>query len=92
MIQSTLFIRVVPQDRDRGYMMLIGYDDKIIQRTAAQYITMNAVTRTSFNETLELVKRNYRASDIKDVTAPGILKQLRKLFGEPEPEKLAKVS
>ena len=84
MIQSTLFIRVVAQDKNRGYMLLIGYDSAVVQRTASQFITLNAVTRDGLNAVIEQVKINYRASDVRDVTAPGIVKQLKKLFGETD--------
>jgi hypothetical protein len=87
MISSTLFIRVVPQDRQRGYMLLVGYDAKIVQSTAIQYITLTAVTRASLNAMIEKAKISYNASDIRDVTAPGIQKQLKKLFGEVDPPK-----
>lgn len=89
MISSTVFVRVVPQDRDRGYMLLVGYDNKVVQRTAAEFITLNNVTRASLNSVIEMIRKSYRASEIKDVTAPGITKKLQALFGET-PEKTEK--
>ena len=87
MISSTLFVRVVPQDRDRGYMLLIGYDAKIVQSTAIQYITLTNITRASLDAMIAKAKASYNASEIRDVTASGIAKKLKKMFDEVDPPK-----
>jgi len=83
MISGTLFVRIVPQDRDRGYMMLVGYDPKVVQSTAMQYYTLNAITRATVDQTLERIKTSYSAAEIRDVTPTALKKKLAKMFGEP---------
>ena len=83
MIANTLYVRVVPQDRDRGYMLLAGFDSKVIQATCSQYSTLGGVTRDSLNAAILAMQQRFSASDVKDVTAPNIQRQLKKMFGEP---------
>ncbi len=83
MISSTLYVRIVPQDKDRGYMMLVGYDPKVVQSTAMQYFTLNAISREVVNGALQRIRTSYNASEIKDVTPVGLKKKLAKMFGEP---------
>jgi len=82
MLASTLFVRVVPQDKDRGYCLLAGYDASVVQRTAIQTMTLSAVTRASLNAAIERMKVANSAAEVRDVTAPAIQKKLAKLFGE----------
>lgn len=82
MISSTIFVRVVPADKNRGYILLVGYDAKIVQRTAVQQISISVSTRAALNEAIERVRANYRPSEIRDVTHDGIKKRLAKEFGE----------
>lgn len=82
MIANTLYVRVVPQDKDRGYMLLAGFDSKIVQSTCTQYITLNAVTRESLNAAIDLLRTRYGAAEVKDCTAPGLQRKLAKMFGE----------
>jgi hypothetical protein len=82
MIASTLFVRVVPQDKDRGYMLLAGFDSAVVQRTAAQYTTLSDPTRVSLDAAIKAMQTRFSAADVKDCTAPGIVKKLAKLFGE----------
>lgn len=84
-IISTMYVRVVRQDRSRGFMLLVGYESKIVQSTATQWITMSNITRASLNATIEMVARNYNAI-IKDITDEGVKKQLAKEFGEEVPK------
>jgi phosphoribosylaminoimidazole (AIR) synthetase len=82
MLASTLYVRVVPQDKDRGFMLLAGYDSSVVQRTALQYTTLTAVTRASLNAAIERLRKDNSAKEVKDCTAPAIQKKLAKLFGE----------
>jgi prophage tail gpP-like protein len=82
MLASTLFIRVVPQDKDRGYTVLAGYDDKVVQRTAIQSTTLSVPTRASLDAAIARLKASNSAAEVRDVTAPAIVKKLAKLFGE----------
>lgn len=83
MIANTLYVRVVPQDRDRGYMLLAGFDSKVVQATCAQYSTLGGVTRDSLNAAIYAMQQRFSASEVKDCTAPGVVRQLKKMFGEP---------
>lgn len=85
-LQTPLYVRIVTQDRDRGYMLLVGYERTIVQRTASQVITLSCITRESLNKMLAHVEKTNNASKIIDVTAPAIHKQLVKLFGEDKPK------
>jgi hypothetical protein len=80
---NTIFVRVVPQDKDRGYMLLAGFDSKITQATCAKYSTLNVVTRESLNDAISRLKDQYKATEIKDATSPALQRKLQKLFGEP---------
>ncbi len=82
MLASTLFVRVVAQDKERGFMLLAGYDSKVIQRTAVQYTTLSVMTRDSLNEAIDRLRKSNSAMEVKDCTAPDIQKKLAKLFGE----------
>ena len=82
MIASTLFVRVVPQDKDRGYMLLAGFDPKMVQSTCASYTTLNAVTRLSLDAAVERLRASYGAKDVKDATPDALKRKLAKLFGE----------
>lgn len=82
MLASTLFVRVVPADKDRGYVLLAGYESNLVQRTALSYTTLNAVTRASLNAAIESMRASHSAKEVKDVTAPNIAKKLAKMFGE----------
>jgi hypothetical protein len=85
-LKGIVYIRVVTQDRDRGYMLLVGYYPDIVQRTATQITTLSNPTREYLNKFIERARVDYNASEIRDVTAPGIKKQLAKLFGEEIPK------
>ncbi len=87
MLASTLFVRVVPADKDRGYVLLAGYEANVVQRTALQYTTLSGgLTREMLNAAIERLRANNNAASIKDVTAPAIAKKLAKMFGEtPQP-------
>jgi hypothetical protein len=82
MLSSTLFVRVVPADKDRGYILLAGYDASIVQRTAMAYTTLGDPTRASLNAAIERMGQQHKAAEVKDVTAPSIQKKLAKMFGE----------
>ncbi len=82
MLASTLYVRVVPADKDRGYVLLAGYDPAVVQRTALQYTTLSTPTRDALNAAIERMRANNNAKDVRDVTSPNIVKKLAKLFGE----------
>jgi hypothetical protein len=85
MLASTLYVRVVPQDKDRGFMLLCGYDANVVQRTALQYTTLSAPTRETLNAAVERMRLANSAKEVKDCTALAVQKRLAKLFGEYNP-------
>ena len=82
MIASTIYVRVVAADKNRGYTLLVGYDKAVVQRTAIQQISISVPTRANLDDAIQRVKVNYNAAAIVDATAPGIVKRLAKEFGE----------
>lgn len=82
MLASTLYVRVVPADKDRGYLLLAGYEPGVVQRTALSYTTLTDPSRASLNASIERMRAQNNAAEVKDVTAPAVLKKLAKLFGE----------
>lgn len=82
MIASTLFVRVVPQDRDRGFVLLAGYDPAVVQRTAIASSTLSVPTRASLTAAIERLRSMNSAAEVRDVTAPAIQKRLARMFGE----------
>ncbi len=84
-IKSPFFIRVVPQDKGRGFELLGGFDKKIVKATATARETF--ATREELNTLTAAFTAKYNASSVTDVTAEAIKNQLRKLFNEPAPEK-----
>ena len=86
MLASTLYVRVVPADKNRGYVLLAGYDSSVVQRTAIQYTTLSDPTRESLNAAIERLRASNSAKEVKDCTAPSLQKKLAKLFGETTPQ------
>jgi propanediol dehydratase small subunit len=84
-IKSPFFIRVVPQDKGRGFELLGGFDKKIVKATAVGRETF--ATREELTTLTTTFTSKYNASSVTDVTAEAIKNQLRKLFNEPAPEK-----
>lgn len=80
MIASTLFVRVVPQERGRGWMLLVSWEKPVIQRTCMQLITLSAITQAKLDEIIARVKADYRVQDVQDVTPDSVKKQLAKDF------------
>ena len=78
-----MYIRIVPADRDRGYVLLVSWVKPVIQKTATQITTMGTPTRASLTAVIDAVTKSYKPREVIDVTPSGIHAQLRKLFGEP---------
>ena len=79
----TLFVRVMPADKDRGYLLLAGYDGKIVQTSCAQYTTLSDISRPVLDAAIERMRAAFDAVEIKDVTAPALTRKLQKMFNEP---------
>ena len=79
----TLYVRVMPADKDRGYILMAGYDGQLVQTSCATYTTLSVLTRESLTSAIERFKTSFDASEVRDVTAPALLRKLQKMFGEP---------
>jgi len=91
---QTLFIRVMPADKDRGYILLAGYDTSLVQTSCAYQTTLSDVSRRYLDESVARLKVKFDAAEVRDVTALAIQRKLQKLFGEaltPLPPKAKKV-
>lgn len=84
MLISTLFVRVVPQERGRGWMLLASWEKPVVQRTCAQLLTLQGVTQQMIDGLKEKLKADYRVTEVKDVTDASVLKQLAKEFAKSE--------
>lgn len=80
MYASTLFVRVVPQERNRGWMLLVSWEKPVVQRTCAQLITLSGVTQESLDKIKAKVQADYRVAKVEDVTPENIVKKLQKEF------------
>ena len=78
MISSTIYVRLVAADKDRGFVLLVGYDNRIVQRTAIQSISISVPTQHYLDAAIERVKANYSASEVRNVTEAGIVKRFEK--------------
>ena len=79
---STMYIRIVPADRDRGYVLLVSWVKPVVQKTATQISSLSDLTRDSLDAAIARATLSYKPGNVVDVTPPGIYTQLRKLFGE----------
>jgi len=80
---QTLYVRIMPADKDRGYILMAGYDGKLVQTSCATYTTLSVLTRESLTAAIERMRVSFDAVEIRDVTAPALLRKLQKMFGEP---------
>lgn len=78
--QNTLFVRVVAQARNRGYMLLCSFDDTVVQRTAIQYVTLGNITRELLDACIGKLKQTHNAEGVMDVTSPGLQRKLEQMF------------
>ena len=84
MISSQIYVRIVEADRQRGYSILVGYDPKVVQRTAIQQVSLSVLTKANLEAAFERIKQAYHTSDLRDVTDSSIKKRLDKLFAASE--------
>lgn len=80
MYASTLYCRVVPQERGRGWMLLVSWEKPVVQRTCTQLITLSGVTQASLDATKARVQADYRVAKLDDVTPDNVVKQLQREF------------
>lgn len=81
---NTLFVRVVPQSHNRGYILLCGFESSVTQRTAVQYETLGGITRIMLANAIAAMQQKHKAIAVSDVTSSNIVKKLEKMFGDDE--------
>jgi hypothetical protein len=79
---GTLFYRVIPADRDRGYVLLTAWSKPVVRASCYTNSSLTYPTRASLNALLASIKVTSCAETLIDTTEPGIVKKLAKLFGE----------
>ena len=79
---GTIFVRIVPADRDRGYVMLISWEKPVVQRTCIEVTSLGAISRATIDRVMAQALANHNAAKIVNVTDSGLLKKLAKMFGE----------
>ena len=78
-----MYVRIVPQDKERGYVMLVSWSKPVVQRTCEQMSTMGGIiTRKAIDNNLERFKKDYSASEVIDLTDEGLKKKFAKLFDQ----------
>ena len=91
---QTLFIRVMPADKDRGYILLAGYDAQLVQTSCAYQSSLSDVSRKYLDESIARLQVKFDAVEVRDVTALQVQRKLQKMFDEaltPLPPKVKKV-
>jgi hypothetical protein len=83
---GTLFYRIIPADRDRGYILLTGWAKPIVYASCYTNSSMTVPSRVSLNASLAEIQNRSGAEILVDTTEPGIVKRLAKLFGEDTPK------
>jgi len=79
---GTLFYRVIPADRDRGYILLTAWSKPVVRISCYTNSSMSAPSRVSLNAILADLQARSGAETLIDTTEAGIVKKLAKLFGE----------
>jgi hypothetical protein len=77
---GTLYIRVIEQDRKRGYWVLAGWDKPVTQRTCDAMITLGHATQADLDRTIATLQNNLSAGQVVDITDAGLKKRFEKLF------------
>lgn len=78
---GTLFTRVIPQARNRGFMLLAGFDAALSQKTMVRYVTLSSLQRTAIDAALAEVTKMLGAKEVQDVTKADIQKKIDKANG-----------
>jgi len=81
---GTLFTRVIPQARNRGFMLIAGFDAALSQKTMVRYITLADVTSMALHKAEQEIAKMLGAEKTEDVTKPDVAKKLNKLFEQQQ--------
>jgi len=79
---GTLFTRVIPQARNRGFMLLAGFDAALSQKTMVRYVTLSSLQRAAIDAALAEVTKMLGAKEVQDVTKDDVAKKIAKANGE----------
>lgn len=77
---GTLFARIVPQARNRGFMLVAGFDSSVNQKTMFRYITLTAVTHSAIGAAFDEIAQMTGALSVQDVTRPDVHKRIQRLL------------
>ena len=80
MKNGKLFIRVVPQDRERGYMLLASWSKPVVQRTCDRMISLSTINQAELDNWSIKLKQEFCAAEVEDVTDSGLQRKLKKMF------------
>lgn len=75
-----LFIRVIPQSRNRGFMLIAGFDAAVNQTTMVRYVTLQGITQQVLDKAQAEIVKMLGAKEVVDVTKGDVYKKLIKLF------------
>jgi hypothetical protein len=83
---GTLYIRVIEQDRNRGYWVLAGWDKPVVQRTCDAMSTLGHATQADLDRTIAKLQNDLSAGSVVDTTDAGLKKRFAKMFEEQAAE------
>ncbi len=79
-----LFIRVIPQARNRGFMLIAGFDPAVNQTTMVRYVTLQGITQAILDKAQKEITQMLGAKEVVDVTKDDVYKKLIRLFERQE--------
>ncbi len=75
---GTLYTRVIPQARNRGFMLIAGFEAALSQKTMVRYVTLSSLAIDAISAAMEEVTAMLGAKEIQDVTKDDMLKRIGK--------------
>jgi len=75
---GTLFTRVIPQARNRGFMLIAGFEAALSQKTMVRYVTLSSLANEAISKAMEEVTAMLGAKEVQDVTKADVLKRIEK--------------
>jgi len=81
---GTLFTRVIPQARNRGWMMIAGFDPSVNQKTMVRYVTLGNITEELLAKAQAEISKMLGAEKTEDVTKGDVAKKLQNIMERQE--------
>jgi len=81
---GTLFTRVIPQARNRGWMMIAGFDPAVNQKTMVRYVTLGNITEELLAKAQAEISKMLGAEKTEDVTKGDVAKKLQNIMERQE--------